>query len=147
MPAHYLLTGLIISRRGSARVRRGHPILLPEVLCLLPSQRLPRPLRTPLIISRRGSDDSLLRSFRGVLFIPPIISRPNADLRPPTTPLAPAYYPFTIPLLTFLLPPNISRLTACFNACLLPYLFFCLLPCLLPCLPSAPSIFYLSIFY
>ena len=38
----------LISRRESARVRRGYSIVLPGVLCeglcLLPSQRLPRPL-------------------------------------------------------------------------------------------------------
>ena len=107
----------LISRRGSARFRRGHPILIPggALRGALPTPHLGLP-HTGLIISRRGSGETpaytrsspsrgALREALLIVFAtsayhslppPPIISRPNADLQPSTTPLAPPIFYLSI---------------------------------------------------
>lgn len=98
--------------------------MLFEKLCLLPSQRLPRPFAHPPNISRRGSSDFLLRSFLSTLprpsAYPLIISRPNAGLQLLTTLLAQTYYLLTIPPTYLSSPPNISRLLTLLIALFIP---------------------------
>ena len=89
-----------------------------EVLCLLPSQRLPRHFHTSLIISRRGSGDFLLRSFLEAL--------PIAPYYKPAT--RPAYYPAYCPAYPLCAPPNTSLLIAGLQPALTPayYPAYCL---------------------
>ena len=66
----------LISRRGSARVRRGHSILIPGALCegfCLPPTYYPAypPLRTPCYKPARVRRGPSLVSFRGILPIAP----------------------------------------------------------------------------